>query len=71
MLRPLLRALGVDDIAWVATPPRPPKSRKPRKPEPEPETYKIPLPRGVISWARREKRLERARDDLKRLWALA
>lgn len=71
VLRPLLRALGVDDIAWVATPPRPPKSRKPRKPEPEPETYKIPLPRGVISWARREKRLERARDDLKRLWALA
>ncbi len=71
VLRPLLRALGVDELAWVATPPRAPKPRKPRKPRPKPEPDKIPLPRGVITWARREKRLERAREELKRLRALA
>ncbi len=68
VLRPLLRALGVDELPWVPTPPRPPK---PRMPRPKPEPFKIKLPRGVISWARREKRLERARDELKRLRALA
>ena len=71
VLRPLLRALGVDEIPWVPTPPRPPKPRKPRKPRPKPEPYKIPLPRGVITWARREKRLERARADVKRLLSRA
>ncbi len=71
VLRPLLRALGVDELAWVPTPPRPPKPRMPRKPRPKPEPFKIKLPRGVITWARREKRLERAREELKRLRALA
>ncbi len=71
VLRPLLRALGVDEIPWVPTPPRAPKPRMPRKPRPTPEPFKIKLPRGVISWARREKRLERAREELKRLRALA
>ena len=68
VLRPLLRALGVDEIPWVPTPPRAPK---PRMPRPKPEPFKIKLPRGVITWARREKRLERARAELKRLRALA
>ena len=71
VLRPLLRALGVDEIGWVPTPPRPPKPFMPRKLRPKPEPFKIKLPRGVITWARREKRLERARDELKRLRALA
>ncbi len=71
VLRPLLRALGVDELPWVATPPRAPKPRKPRKSRPKPEPFRIKLPRGVISWARREKRLERARDELKRLRAIA
>ena len=70
VLRPLLRALGVDELPWVATPPRAPKPRKPRKPRPKPEPFRIKLPRGVISWARREKRIERARDELKRLRAI-
>ena len=71
LLRPLLRALGVDEIPWVPTPPRPPKPRKPQTPRPKPEPFRVPLPRGVIAWARREKRLERAREELKRLQALA
>ena len=66
VLRPLLRALGVDELNWVATPPRPPKPRVPRKPRPKPEAYKIPLPRGVITWARREKALENAKRRLGR-----
>ncbi len=71
VLRPLLRALGVDELPWVPTSPRPPKPRNPRKPRPKPEPFRIKLPRGVITWARREKRLERAREELKRLMALA
>ena len=70
MLRPLCRALAVD-LPWVVTPPRTPKPRQPRKPRPKPEPFRWKLPRGVISWARREKRLERAREELKRLRALA
>ena len=71
VLRPLLRALGVEELPWVATPPRPPRPRQPRRPRPKPEPFKIKLPRGVITWARREKRLERARDEMNRLRALA
>ena len=67
MLRPLCRALAIE-LPWTVTPPRPPK---PRKPRPKPEAFKIPLPRGVITWARREKRLERARAEIKRLRGLA
>ena len=71
VLRPLLRALGVDEIPWVPTPPRAPKPRMKRKSRPKPEPFRIKLPRGVITWARREKRLERAREELKRLRAQA
>ena len=68
VLRPLLRALGVDEFPWV---PSPPRARKPRKPRPKPEPFRIKLPRGVISWARRGKRLDRAREELKRFRAQA
>ncbi len=64
VLRPLLRALGVE-LPWTVTPPRPPRPPKPRKPRPKPEPFKIPLPRGVITWARREKALENARRRLR------
>ena len=53
VLRPLLRALAVE-LPWTVTPPRPPKPRKPRPPRPKPEPFRIPLPRGALSWARRE-----------------
>ncbi len=65
-LRPLCRALGVE-LPWTVTPPRTPKPRQPRKPRPKPEPFRTKLPRGVITWARREKRLERARAEIKRL----
>ena len=64
ILRPLLRALAVD-LPWTVTPPRPPKPRKPRQPRPKPEPFRIPLPRGVVTWARREKALENARRRLR------
>ncbi len=70
MLRPLCRALAVD-LPWAVTPPRTPRPRQPRAPRPKPEPFRIPLPRGVITWARREKRLERAREELKRFRGLA
>ena len=60
ILRPLLRALAVE-LPWTMTPPREPRPRQPRKPRPKPEPFRIPLPRGVITWARREKALENAR----------
>ncbi len=60
ILRPLCRALAIE-LPWTVTAPRPPRLRKPRKPRPKPEPFKIPLPRGVITWARREKALENAR----------
>ena len=53
VLRPLLRALAVE-MPWTLTQPRPPKPRQPRKPRPKPEPFKIPLPRGALTWARRE-----------------
>ena len=54
ILRPLCRALAVE-VPGMATPARR-ATRKPRirKPRPKPEPFKIPLPRGVLSWARRE-----------------
>ena len=53
ILRPLCRALAFE---WPTPEPKPEKVKTPRvrKPRPKPEPYKIPLPRGVISWARRE-----------------
>ena len=56
ILRPLCRALAIEmpghperarQTADQATP------RK-RKPRPKPEPFRIPLPRGAITWARRE-----------------
>ncbi len=67
VLRPLLRALAVE-LPWTVTPPRPPRPPKPRKPRPTPESFKIPLPRGVITWARREKALENARKRRGACW---
>ncbi len=60
ILRPLCRALAVE-LPWTMTAPRPPRPRQPRKPRPKPEPFRIKLPRGVITWARREKALENAR----------
>ena len=60
ILRPLCRALAVK-MPWTVTPPRPPRPRTPRKPRPKPEPFTIPLPRGVLTWARREKALENAK----------
>ena len=64
LLRPLCRALAVD-LPWTVTPPRAPGLRQPRRPRPKPEPFKIPLPRGVITWARREKALENARKRMR------
>jgi hypothetical protein len=52
VLRPLCRALALD---WPQSPPKPEKIKtiRPRKPRPKPEPFRIPLPRGVISAARR------------------
>ena len=54
LLRPVCRALAVElPATTAATKPseRPPRKRQPR---PKPEPFRIPLPRGVLSWARRE-----------------
>lgn len=55
LLRPLCRALAVE-LPWTQTPPKPraERTRHPRKPRPKPEPFKIPLPRGALTWARRE-----------------
>ena len=55
ILRPLCRALAIE-LPWVRGEPRkapatPPRIRKTR---PKPEPFRIPLPRGALSWARRE-----------------
>ena len=42
LLRPLCRALGVDQPAWLKLPPRPRKPRKPRPPRPR--TWKLTDP---------------------------
>ena len=53
VLRPLCRALAFE---WPVPEPKPEKIRtiRPRKPRPKPEPFRIPLPRGVISAARRQ-----------------
>ena len=63
VLRPLLRALAVE-LPWTVDQPRAARPRKPRqrKPGAKPEPFRIPLPRGVIIWARKERALERARE---------
>ena len=52
LLRPLCRALAME-IPGFPVAPRKPRTKRPRKPRPKPEPFKIPLPRGVISAARR------------------
>ena len=64
VLRPLLRALAVE-LPWTVTSPPPPRPRKPRPPRQTPEPFRIPLPRGVITWARQEMALENARQRLR------
>ena len=63
ILRPVCRSLAIA-LPWTVVPPRSPT---PRKPRPKPEPFRIPLPRGVITWARREKRIERARAEMNRI----
>ncbi len=66
VLRPLCRALAVD-VPWAVRRPRAERPRKPRTPRPKPEPFQRPLPRGVLTWARRDKALEaaiKARDAL-------
>ena len=55
ILRPWCRALAVE-LPWVHSQPKPRavRAKRPRPPHPEPAPFKIPLPRGVLSWARRE-----------------
>ncbi len=53
LLRPLCRALAVE-MPGVAQTPRAARTPRARKPRPKPEPFRIPLPRGVLSWARRE-----------------
>jgi hypothetical protein len=52
ILRPLCRALAVE-LPCFADTPRAPRPTRPRKPRPRPEPFRIPLPRGVLSAARR------------------
>jgi len=57
ILRPLCRALAME-VPGVSEAPRKrvdgEQPKRPRAPRPKPEPFKIPLPRGVLSWARRE-----------------
>jgi hypothetical protein len=52
IMRPLCRALALE---WPTPEPKTEKIKtiRPRKPRPKPEPFRIPLPRGVISAARR------------------
>ena len=52
ILRPLCRALAVE-LPWTVDQPRVIKPRI-RTPRPKPQPFRIPLPRGALSWARRE-----------------
>ena len=60
ILRPMLRALAVQ-LPWVVD--KPPTERgktRQRRCKPRPEPFRIALPRGVLSAARRDKALEKA-----------
>ena len=59
ILRPLLRALAVP-MPCVIDAPRAPRKPRIRKARPKPEAFQIPLPRGVLTWSRRERALEKA-----------
>ena len=64
ILRPLCRGLAIE-LPWVRGETPKPRARKPRTPRPKPEPFRIPLPRGVISWSRRERALEKAKNALR------
>ena len=53
VLRPLCRALAVDVPGMPTPAPRATVLRRRRQPRPKPEPFRIPLPRGVLSAARR------------------
>ncbi len=53
VLRPLCRSLAIE-LPWTVPPARTERIRRPRARRPKPEPFRIPLPRGMISWARRE-----------------
>ncbi len=60
ILRPLCRALAIE-LPWTVDKPRAERGvTRRRKPRARPEPFWPPLPRGVITWARREKGLETA-----------
>ena len=68
VLRPLCRALAVE-VPGVSGAPRKvedhERPKRIRASRPKPEPFKIPLPRGVLSWVRREKALENAKKRLR------
>jgi hypothetical protein len=51
-LRPLCRALAIE-LPGPEAAPRKVRAATPRKPRPKPEPFRIPLPRGVLTAARR------------------
>ncbi len=53
VLRPLCRSLAIE-LPWTVPPARTERIRRLRARRPKPEPFRIPLPRGMISWARRE-----------------
>ncbi len=54
ILRPLCRALAVE-LPWTVDKPRLERGvMRRRKPRPKPEPFRIPLPRGVLTAARRQ-----------------
>ena len=54
VLRPLCRALAVELPGSPERPRLVSSGVRKRRPRPKPEPFRIPLPRGVLSWARRE-----------------
>ena len=67
ILKPLLRALAVE-LPWTVDKPRSERGVvRRRRTRPKPEPPRIPWPRGVLTWARKEKALEKAiklRDEM-------
>jgi hypothetical protein len=59
IMRPLCRALSVE-LPWTVDKPRAVRPHMPRKPRPKPKPFRIPLPRGVLAWARRDRALDKA-----------
>jgi hypothetical protein len=60
ILRPLCRALAIETSLLrpgvaVVVEEKPARVKRVRKPRPAVDMGRVPLPRGVISWARRER----------------